>query len=131
MERQLVRKNGARKRRSVLSEVQSDSQPDQSLLVSTARRIGSVLGKIVAKTENSLSPGKPRIKLTPKTTVSPSRKTLAKRKSAEVSEKGSSKAVSKTQMRRAPSVSRSRSKNVKRQSRANRPASRKARSNQE
>ena len=141
MERQLVQKNGApRKRRSVLSEVQSgprglahsdNSQRDESLLVSTARRIGSVLGKIVAKTENPLSPPRPTMAFTPKTTVSPSRKTSAERESPEPSKKSSYKAVSKTQVKGAHSVRRSRSKNVKQQSRANRPGPRKVRRDQQ
>jgi len=143
MERHLVRKSATtRKRRSVLSDAHGassnsrdlthtdDSHPGQSLLGSTARRIGSVLGKIVARTENSFSRRKPRIE-PPKTTLGSSQKTSAKRKSSEVSEKNASKAVSKTQVKRALSVGHSRSKNLKRQSRTNRAASRKAPSDQE
>ena len=138
MERRFVRRNATiGKHRSVLSDSQGTSsnskdltqsyasQPGQSLLRSTARRIGSVLGKIVARTENSFSRGKPRIEL-PKTTMGSSQKTSAKRNSPEVSEKNVSKAVSKTQVKRALSVGHSRSKNLKRQARTNRPASRKA-----
>ena len=82
MERQLVRKNRIpRKRRSVLGEAQSgpsnsvdrtpsdNAKPEHSLLVSTARRIGSVLGKIVARAGHSFNARKPRIELTSKTTV--------------------------------------------------------------
>jgi hypothetical protein len=143
MERHFVRKNATiRKPRSVLSDAQGassnskdstqsdDSQPGQSLLGSTARRIGSVLGKIVARTENSFSRRKPIIEL-PKNTMGSSQKTSAKRKSPEVSEKYVSKAGSKTQVKRTLSVGHSRSKNLKRQSRVNRPASRKAPSTQE
>ena len=43
--------------------------PDQSLLVTTSRRIGSVLGKIVAATEQSFA-RKQRIKLPPKKRIS-------------------------------------------------------------
>ena len=99
MERHFVRKNATiRKPHSVLSDAQGassnskdstqsdDSQPGQSLLGSTARRIGSVLGKIVARTENSFSRRKPRIEL-PKNTMGSSQKTSVKRKSLEVSKK--------------------------------------------
>ena len=130
MERQVIRKKRtARKGRSGLSEVQSgpssltngdDSHTDPSLLVSTARRIGSVLGKIVVKTENSLSSRKP---------MSPSQKS-AKGKSPQVSENSFSKADSKTQVKGAHSTH-SRSTNLKRKPRAQRPASRKARTDQE
>jgi len=46
-----------------------DMAPDQSLLVTTSRRIGSVLGKIVAATEQSFA-RKPTIKLPPKKRIS-------------------------------------------------------------
>ena len=46
-----------------------DMAPDQSLLVTTSRRIGSVLGKIVAATEQSFA-RKQRIKLPPKKRIS-------------------------------------------------------------
>ena len=139
MERHIVRKNAtSRKPRSVLSDahhassyskdsIQSDdSQPGHSLLGSTARRIGAVLGKIVARTENSFSRRKPGIEL-PKTTVGSSQKTSARGKSPQ---KNVSKVVSKSQVKHALSVH-SRSKNLKRQSRRNRPASRKAPRTQE
>ena len=46
-----------------------DMASDQSLLVTTSRRIGSVLGKIVAATEQSFA-RKQRIKLPPKKRIS-------------------------------------------------------------
>jgi hypothetical protein len=53
--------------------------PDQSLLVTTSRRIGSVLGKIVATTEQSLA--RKQTKLSPKkrTSARRSRKASVKR----------------------------------------------------
>jgi len=139
MERQFVRKNGiTHKRRSIEAQNNPSSskdltpgdgrQPGQTLINSTARSIGSMLGKIVARSENSFNRRKPRIEPTPTTTVISHQKTSANRKSSDVSEENVSKAVSKTQVKHALSVRRSPSKNLKRQSRANRPTSRKTRS---
>ena len=83
-----------------------------------------MLGKIVARTGHSFNRRKPRIELTSKTTVSPSRKTAPKRKSSQGSEKSLSKIRSKSQGKRAHSVRRSRLKNAKRKPRAKHSASR-------
>ena len=146
MERQLIQKAGARPMsRSSLSQAQSRPskpsefansdrpQSDQSLLVSTARKIGSVLGKLVAKTEKSLSPRKPGIELAlkKKNDASRSRKASVKRGSSEAGSKRSRlKVVNKSQLKSIDSVRHSPSRNVKRKSRAENLASRTARSDQ-
>jgi hypothetical protein len=65
---------------SIESSKDDDMAPDQSLLVTTSRRIGSVLGKIVAATEQSFAQ-KQSIKLPPKKRISArrSRKAPVKR----------------------------------------------------
>jgi len=77
MKRQNVRKSAAKGSRPHLRKAQGgpsesiesskdpEMAPDQSLLVTTSRRIGSVLGKIVAATEQSLA-RKQSIKLPPR-----------------------------------------------------------------
>ena len=64
---------------SIESSKDDDMAPDQSLLVTTSRRIGSVLGKIVATTEQSLA--RKQTKLSPKkrTSTRRSRKASVKR----------------------------------------------------
>lgn len=138
MERQLVRKDavtGKPQSRSSNSDALANSdhrQPNQSLLVTTARRIGSVVGKIIAKAENSLSPRKPRIQLEPKT-QSRARKASPKRRTiATAPEKTHvAKPVLKTPLEeRSDSASRSPLKNVKRKPRTKSLAARNARSDQ-
>jgi len=90
MKRQSVRKPAAKGSRphkraaqggpSELVELSKDDKAsDQSLLVTTSRRIGSVLGKIVATTEQSLA--RKQTKLSPKkrTSARRSRKASVKR----------------------------------------------------
>ena len=91
MKRQSVRKPAAKGSRphkraaqggpSELVELSKDDDKasDQSLLVTTSRRIGSVLGKIVATTEQSLA--RKQTKLSPKkrTSARRSRKASVKR----------------------------------------------------
>ncbi len=91
MKRQNVRKPAAKGSRPHLRKAQGgpsesielskddDMAPDQSLLVTTSRRIGSVLGKIVATTEQSFA--RKQTKLSPKkrTSARRSRKASVKR----------------------------------------------------
>jgi hypothetical protein len=91
MKRQNVRKHAAKGSRphkrtaqggpseSVERSKDDDMASDQSLLVTTSRRIGSVLGKIVATTEQSFA--RKQTKLLPKKSTSArrSRKASVKR----------------------------------------------------
>ena len=91
MKRQNVRKHAAKGSRphkrtaqggpseSVERSKDDDMASDQSLLVTTSRRIGSVLGKIVATTEQSFA--RKQTKLLPKknTSARRSRKASVKR----------------------------------------------------
>jgi len=140
MEPQLLRKNAATGKRGPSSNEfqplnreskRDDMQLNNGLLVTTARRIGSVLGKIVARTEASLSPRRPTMELTPKKTprTNRTRKASARRRSSETGSEGSQlKPANKSHGKDTHSVRRSPSRNVKRK---RSPASRNARSDQE
>ena len=141
MQRELLRKNAATgKKRPSSKESQpanneakrDDMEMDHGLLVTTARRIGSVLGKIVARTEASLSPGGPTNQVAPKKTprANQSRKSAVKRGSIETgSGNRHLKALSKSQLKRP--LRRSPLMKVKRKPRAESLAARNVRSNQE
>lgn len=145
MERQLARKSAVKgKSRHSSSRIsnQPDSSnegfsgsnrddilPDRSFLVTTARKIGSLLGRMVAKTEKSSMADFPPTK---RSSPSRSRKASVKRRSlATRAEKQPPKVVSQRKLKVTGSARHATSKKLKHRSPAQTRAARKPRSGPE
>jgi hypothetical protein len=143
MERQLARKSAAKRKSHSSNKIsnQPDSSnegfsgsnrdaivPDKSFLVTTARKIGSLLGRIVAKTEKSsmadLSPTK-------RSSPSQSRKSSVKRRGIATGAEKQSKVVSQRKLKGTGSARHATSKKPKPRSSAQTLAERKSRSGPE
>ena len=140
MERQFDRKDSgtgknrpslgqAQRRSSKSDEVANPMRSDSGRLITTARRIGSVLGRLIAKTEKSLSPQN--------SNIAPRNQSRAKRSSkppskpgssATVSQKSQVKAAGKSPFRSSNPARRLASRNRRRRSRVQSLAPRNARS---
>ena len=145
MERQLARKSAAKgKSRHSSNKIsnQPDSSnegysgsnrdaivPDKSFLVTTARKIGSLLGRMVAKKEKSSMADVPPTK---QSSPSRSRKASEKRRSiATRAEKQSPKVVSQRKLKGTGSARQTTSKKLKPRSSSQTLATRKSRSGPE